>query len=415
MNKATPSVCMLVYSYYPDAVGGAERQCRLQALELAGRGHACLVLTSRSNKTIPRYQRDQGCEIVRVQLFSTLFGRLCKPPSPGSGKEIAVGGRRLRQTHLFAALRTWAAFAVRWLNAAFFMVGAWFVLVRRRRGIDVIHTHVAGWNAGFAGWIGHRLGIPVVAKAALLPAFPAIHGVPCSGCWTRWRTRIPYFALTDAMADDLVREGISRDRIRMIPNGVGIPADSARPELSTTVLYVGNFAQGAEHKAFDVLLQAWAGVATSSLENGHLIIAGAGSREQWKAYADQFGGRERIDFVGYQSDLAPFYRKSAIFVLPSRVEGISNALLEAMSYGLAVVVSDIPGNRSVVEHGVEGFVVPVGRIEPLKEAMMSLLNDPDLRQRMGATARERVQRTNAIAAVVDRVVGGYAELLDGTL
>ena len=301
-----------------------------------------------------------------------------------------------------------AARIVRWINAALFIAGATRELARRRKAIDVLHTHVADWNAGFAGWIGHRLGIPAVAKAAFLPAFAPVRGVPLAGTWARWRLRIRYIALMESMADDLAAQGVPRGNIRVVPNGVALPVEPARPEIHSTVLYVGNLTQGVSHKAFDVLLDAWSRVAPARPE-ARLVIAGAGDPTPWRTMAERLGCGASIHFAGYVDDLSGRYREAALLVLPSRGEGMSNALLEALAWGLPAVVSDIPGNRELVSDKVNGRVVPSGDAGSLAQALLDLLGDPGVRQRLGAAARERIRKNYSIEIVVDRLCACYAD------
>jgi glycosyltransferase involved in cell wall biosynthesis len=110
-----------------------------------------------------------------------------------------------------------------------------------------------------------------------------------------------------------------------------------------------------------------------------------------QAQAKALGIAERVDWHGIVADPYHFYRSAHVFALPSRVEGTPNALLEAMSCGLPVVVSDgAPGPLELVEDGVTGLIVPVNDPAKLAAALRRLGNDGDLRARLGAAARERV-------------------------
>ena len=120
--------------------------------------------------------------------------------------------------------------------------------------------------------------------------------------------------------------------------------------------------------------------------------------------------RDTVDFIGYRTDLADWIRRAAVFVLPSRHEGISNALLEAQGAGVPAVVSDIPGNRAVVVDGETGLVVPAGDAEALARALIRLLSDPDLRRRLGAAARRRMEAEFGIAAVARQLSDLYGRL-----
>ena len=120
-----------------------------------------------------------------------------------------------------------------------------------------------------------------------------------------------------------------------------------------------------------------------------------------------------IRFHGDQTDVTPFYRAADVFVLPSVSEGMSNALLEAMSYGLLVLASDIPENRSVIEHGKDGVLFRQGDAEDLARKLESLLDNADgSAQRLARAARETAQRRFSVGAIVDRLEAVYGELVD---
>ena len=408
IHPPAPSICMLIYSYYPEATGGAERQCRLQARELVKQGHGCLILTTRSRGTTPRQEMDQGCEVVRCRTAETFLSRLRKKEARPGPVAIPATGETAIPTRGGPGSR--AARAVRWLNAAFFMAGAGWVLFRRRRAIDVLHVHGADWHAGFAGWIGHRLSIPVVCKGANVPVFPSLHGLPFARSLDAWRRRIHYVALTPAMRDDLLANGVAGDRITILPNGVEISAVERNPSSEPLVLHVANYTQPAWNKAFDVLFGAWPRVARQC-PLARLVSAGAGDVSKWKKQLDQTGCADRVEFIGFQLDLESWYRRAAVFVLPSRHEGISNALLEAQSVGIPAVVSDIPGNCAVVVAGATGLVVPVGNEDALAQALVQLLSDADMRRRMGSAARHRMEAEFGIEAIARQTGDLYRRLM----
>ena len=406
MTAGPPSVCMLVFSYPPESTGGAEQQCRLQVRELVRLGHDCLVLTTRRHRTTPRRARGEGGEILRIrtaEAWLEIFRR-SKPLSAPAPVPAAT------QTQPAGASRpSFSARAVRRLNALLFILGAGTVLFHRRRRIDVIHAHGADWHAGFAGWIGHLLSIPVVCKGANVPAFPDLAGIPFARLWAAWRKRAHFIALTEAMRADLAASGVLPGRIDVLPNGVELPEDVADPGAGAQVLHAANYTQPAWNKAFDVLFAAWPLVARTCPQ-ARLAAAGAGDVARWERELTAAGVRGTVDFIGYRTDLADWFRRAAVFVLPSRREGISNALLEAQSAGVPAVVSDIPGNRAVVVAEETGLVVPAGDAEALARALIRLLSDPDLRRRLGAAARRRMEAEFGLAAVVRKLSEVYGRL-----
>jgi glycosyltransferase involved in cell wall biosynthesis len=90
---------------------------------------------------------------------------------------------------------------------------------------------------------------------------------------------------------------------------------------------------------------------------------------------------------------------------------LSNALLEAQSRGIPAVVSDIPGNRMVIEEGENGLIVPVADAKALARAILRLRADPALRARMGVRARERVRQRFSLETVTARLEEVYLGML----
>ena len=120
-----------------------------------------------------------------------------------------------------------------------------------------------------------------------------------------------------------------------------------------------------------------------------------------------------IRFHGVQADVAPFYLAADIFVLPSVSEGMSNALLEAMSYGLLVLASDIPENRSVIEHGKDGMLFRQGDAEDLALKLEALMANVDgSAARLARAARDTAERRFSVGAIVDRLEAIYGEVID---
>jgi GalNAc-alpha-(1->4)-GalNAc-alpha-(1->3)-diNAcBac-PP-undecaprenol alpha-1,4-N-acetyl-D-galactosaminyltransferase len=181
--------------------------------------------------------------------------------------------------------------------------------------------------------------------------------------------------------------------LAFVPNLLWPPGGNnhaARPNNSypPLVLTVGRL---VEDKAQDILLDAFAR-AGEDCEDWRLAIIGEGKlADTLRAQADDLGIADRVDWHGVVADPYEFYCRAEVFALPSRIEGTPNALLEAMSCGLAVVVSDgAPGPLELVEHGVTGLVVPVDDPLELSIALRRLMADRELRNRLGRAARKRV-------------------------
>jgi glycosyltransferase involved in cell wall biosynthesis len=106
-----------------------------------------------------------------------------------------------------------------------------------------------------------------------------------------------------------------------------------------------------------------------------------------------------VSFLGHQSDPFPFLYAASVFVLPSRFEGMPNAMLEAMGAGLAIIVSDAsPGPLELIRDGETGLVFPNGDTDALADAILRLCCDPTLRERL-ATASASLAADMALGRV----------------
>ena len=100
---------------------------------------------------------------------------------------------------------------------------------------------------------------------------------------------------------------------------------------------------------------------------------------------------DRIEWIGWTSKIDRCYESAGIFVLPSRYEGVPNALLEAMSFGLPSIVTDAsPGPLEYIVDGENGLVVPAGDVHYLASAIIRLTESRELRNRLGDSARARI-------------------------
>jgi glycosyltransferase involved in cell wall biosynthesis len=117
-----------------------------------------------------------------------------------------------------------------------------------------------------------------------------------------------------------------------------------------------------------------------------------------------------VEYWGWQTDMKPVYQNCHIVALPSMYEGTPTALLEAAACGKPLVTSNIAGCRTVVNDGVNGFLIPVNNASALAEALEKLIMDPALRQRMGAAGRKLVEEQFTSASVNQRTLEIYESI-----
>jgi glycosyltransferase involved in cell wall biosynthesis len=115
--------------------------------------------------------------------------------------------------------------------------------------------------------------------------------------------------------------------------------------------------------------------------------------------------------VGRVADVASYYERAAVVVVPSRREGYGMVAREAMAHGRAVVASAVGGLRDAIDDGVDGVLVPPRDVLALRAALERLLGDPELRRRLGAAARAKAQREWSREAMADALVRVYEEAL----
>jgi L-malate glycosyltransferase len=120
-----------------------------------------------------------------------------------------------------------------------------------------------------------------------------------------------------------------------------------------------------------------------------------------------------VHFEGGVTNLRPLLAAADIFVLPSRSEGFSNAIIEAMASSLPVVATDVGGNAEAVKDGITGFLVPSEDPIALSAAILRLLSDPIQAKAMGAAGRNLVEERFTTEAMMNQTVGAYRNLLYG--
>jgi GalNAc-alpha-(1->4)-GalNAc-alpha-(1->3)-diNAcBac-PP-undecaprenol alpha-1,4-N-acetyl-D-galactosaminyltransferase len=187
-----------------------------------------------------------------------------------------------------------------------------------------------------------------------------------------------------------LRAFVPNERLHHLPNPLvlnhAIDDDAPRQPI---ILNVGRLQRA---KGQDVLIEAFAMIA-GEFPQWRLAIAGQGRLEEpLRALVDARGITGQVDWLGESAEIWRHYAAASIFALPSRHEGMPNALLEAMGAGLpAVVTQASPGPLELVEDGVNGLVVPVDDPAALATALRTLIDDSALRARQGAAARERIR------------------------
>ncbi|HEV8662420.1 MAG TPA: glycosyltransferase [Candidatus Methylomirabilis sp.] len=292
----------------------------------------------------------------------------------------------------------------------------------RRSQPRIVHSFL--FHANLLGrLLGRLLGVPHVVSSE--------RTMELEGPLRRWLNRG-----TGAMAHRIVvvSEAVGRyaaevigldpSRIRVIPNGVEIgpvPDSAARaaarkllglPPRATVIGTV--LARMDREKGLDLLIAAAARLPALRSGSAILVVIGGGPGEEAaQARVADLGLDGAVRFTGPREEATTLLPSFDIFVLPSRTEGLSNALLEAMACGLPAVATAVGGTPEAVLHGETGLLVPREDPRALAAALQVLLDDPPRASAMGAAGRRRVEDRFRVERMVEATQELYAELLAG--
>ena len=224
--------------------------------------------------------------------------------------------------------------------------------------------------------------------------------------------------LSSRMKSQFTTHNVHLSDIQCIPNGVDlqrfypIPAAVAGmndEERAKTVICVSKLRY---EKGIDVLLQAWHLVHKQS-PRARLVIVGSGPiQNQLERMASELGIADSVEFAGLQRDVPAQLHRGAIGVLPSRWEGMPNALLEAMACGLACVATRVSGSEDVIDHETNGLLVEPEDYTGMAEALLALLNKPDIARRYGQVARETIAKSYSLEHITNRYIEIYQRLIE---
>jgi glycosyltransferase involved in cell wall biosynthesis len=316
-----------------------------------------------------------------------------------------------------------------WIVNGIFLVRGLFSLWRllRREKIDVIEAFTHDSN---------MLALPI-AWLARVPVRIATHHGAVDGL-SPWRGKIHSWMINKNIANLLVtvsegtrqnalEEGVHPHRISVIQNGIapfsigGADRSRACTERSRSVrraagvgeedIFLLSVGRLVYQKAHEVLLAAMPAVL-KEFPNARLGICGDGILyPQLGEQIESLGLAKSVKLLGRFDSVAKFLAAADVFILPSRWEGLPIALLEAMSAGLPIVATRVEGVDEVVHDGEHGLLVPVEDADALAGAILQLAGDPEMRQKMGAAARRRIEQTYTVDRMCERYLDVMMSLL----
>jgi sugar transferase (PEP-CTERM/EpsH1 system associated) len=222
-----------------------------------------------------------------------------------------------------------------------------------------------------------------------------------------------FIALSRDLEKYLVeRVGVRPGKVTRIANGVDLETFHPREkEREPGGVVIGCVTRMQEVK--DPLTLARAFVLLSKRESSaRLVFVGDGPLlNDVRRLLGEEGCLSRASLVGASDDVPALLRSMDVYALSSRVEGISNTILEAMATGLPVVATRVGGNEELVEEGVTGTLVPPRDPEALAAALARYVEDEKLRREQGGAGRRRAEKEFGLDRMVERYVEVYDSLL----
>jgi L-malate glycosyltransferase len=297
---------------------------------------------------------------------------------------------------------------------------SWFL---RREKFDVVHTHDL-WS--------NLLGVP----AARLAGIPAIvssrrdlaHFAWYQGKRRTWLRRIQNLSgvvLTNAtpIRDALIAEdGFLPEKLRVIHNGVDIDKfsrghngrDRLFPGIGNgkLIVLVGNM--HTDVKGHPWLIASAPAIVREFPSTRFLLVGDGEQRARFEQQAAELGVKDNFLFLGRRADVAEILACCDLAVLPSRAEGLPNAVREYMAAGLPVIASRVGGNAELINDGVTGLLVPPEDSAALSSALLKLSREHGLARQLAQSAREFIIRNFSFERLVLEVDALYSELLQRT-
>jgi glycosyltransferase involved in cell wall biosynthesis len=288
----------------------------------------------------------------------------------------------------------------------------------RQEQIDIVHSFLFLPNF-YSRFAGRLAGTPAIVSSLRGAGIEGRHRYRLDV----WTCRMCHVLIANSAAgrDHYIQHGGPPAKLVVIRNGINQARFSCALALHDVKAQwgllrfdhlIGMVAAMENRKDHRLLLLAMKEVIHWKPQTGLILVGDGSLRPQLEALARDMGLAAHVVFTGQLRWPERLYPMFDIYVQASAEgEGISNSILEAMSYALPVVTTDVGGNREVVLDAVTGYLVPPGDSGYLAQVLISLLDDPPRRKEMGEEALNRVRTVFSLEKMVSTTQRLYEELL----
>ena len=360
----------------------------------------------------------QGCfvaeplaELARLGVANTV--RVVQPFYRGGApaSDSAVGARRVR----FFSIPGGRGLS----SAGAFLFARLLPEIRRlhdSRPVHMIHAHSALPCGHAASLLSRELKIPFVVTVHGLDAFSSRQVEGRAGEWCARVSRAVYrsacsvICISEKVRDQVIEGAGPRVNTTVIYNGADPEMFSAADgePVEPVILCVGNL---IPIKGHELLLRAIAAIQNQFPRLSLEIIGDGPERPGLQKLADELGMADKVNFRGRQGrrQVADAMRRATVFALPSRYEGLGCVYLEAMSAGKPVIACRGQGIEEVVEQGLNGCLIGADDLQELADTLAQLLQQPELRRKMGQAARRTILQGYSLGHQAARLFRLYQE------
>jgi glycosyltransferase involved in cell wall biosynthesis len=282
----------------------------------------------------------------------------------------------------------------------------------RKERISLLHCYLP--RASFFGAIAAKIArVPavLVSKRSLEPQ-ESLKQVFLCRVANAWADLV--LANSEAVLRHAVEVGRCRpDKLRLLVNGIDIERyrNGSVNGLNCQAAVVGTVLRLEHIKGPAVFIEAAKWIVDEMPETRFMIIGDGSIRANLERLSGSLGIADRVQFLGERNDVDAILPSFSIFILPSLVEGMSMALLEAMAAARPIVATAVGGNLDLIRDGENGLLVRPGAPEEMAHAAIKLLKNPQWAKQLGLTAQKSVRDHHSADSMVRRLEEIYRELL----